>query len=1144
MAIDPEQVQRLFLAVLELSNSQDRDAFLADRCGDDCELRRRVQALLRAHDETGFDLANSPLDAGVRSEFATNGIRAGTILADRYKLIEEIGEGGMGSVWLADQREPVRRRVAVKLIKPGMDSKQVLARFEAERQALAMMDHPNIAKVYDGGVTDFARPFFVMEYVKGVPLTAYCDQAQLSIQERLRLFLPICQAVQHAHQKGVIHRDLKPTNILICLYDGKPIPKVIDFGLAKAIHQSLTEQSIYTAHGVMVGTPLYMSPEQAEHNNLDVDTRTDVYSLGVILYELLTGSTPLERKQFKDVAIHEILRLIREVEPPKPSHRLSGSAKLPNIAAQRSIAPGDLPRSLSGELDWIVMKTLEKERSRRYETAFSLASDIQRFLSGEAVDACPPSASYRFRVFLRRNLAAILTVSAFVIVLIVGTLVSAWQAIRARQAEANVRIALEKEAELREIAETARSVADAERSNAVTAAANEAQHRATAERLRSQMQHVLDAMTSTITGDALSKQTELSEEQKVFLNQALAYYKALSSEQANDQESQVLAAAAALRVGEIEHRLGRSAEAMLAFAAAVDGYSHLSEVAANGTHYQEMTAKSSNNLGIVLVQVGKLDEGIRRYQNAQHILESLVQENPNGVTHQLALVGTYSNLAIAWIRLQQSDKATEQLLKGVRILELLLVTDPNSAELQFEFARVEGNLGLALNAAGQNSQALAKFRLSLAVQESLVERFPKVRRYRQDLAINHTNVGLMVSVMESKDDAIPHYLRAIGLREKLAVEFPLVPEYRRELAKSHGALAELLAGMGKLVDSLQHNRQSILILEHLVQLYPALPVYRQELARNQTSLGILMNAMAKPIEANNEFVKARLGLEHLAAQFPDQIEYRQEVGTSHNNSAAILTEVGRRQEALKHHRTALKIRQTLFVEHPTTVSLLHDLTFSQNNLAALLIDLRQFEEARVLLESANENCEKLAREQPQVIGFRILQAMIHYNLGDLCLSEGRFEESITWLEKGSELGANVPNSSRDTTAEQLIRSCHRGLNKARLFNHATIEIDPQLKVPSQNSTWGGRDCYDLACVYSIAAETSESQSADRTTQALEFLGKALQSGWNDLEMLESDPELDAIRSSTAFGAMVRQLEEKAMKDNDVDTNRHDSDLGT
>ena len=316
---------------------------------------------------------------------------SGDEIQGRYRLLQLIGEGGMGAVWLAQQTTPVKRRVAIKLIRAGMDSKLVLARFDAERQTLAMMDHPNIARVYDGGMTERGRPFFVMEYLRGTPLTDYCDQARLSIRDRMDLFLQVCRAVQHAHSRGIVHRDLKPSNILVCRYDGRPVTKVIDFGLAKALNQDLTDLTLHTAHGVMVGTPIYMSPEQAELNNLDVDTRTDVYSLGVVLYELLTGTTPLDRERLQRAAMQEVLRLIREEDPIPPSTRLSSSDRLPLIAAQRNVDPSALRHSVTGDLDWIVMKAIEKERARRYETVSVLAEDIQRFLTDDVVQARPPA---------------------------------------------------------------------------------------------------------------------------------------------------------------------------------------------------------------------------------------------------------------------------------------------------------------------------------------------------------------------------------------------------------------------------------------------------------------------------------------------------------------------------------------------------------------------------------------------------------------------------------------------------------------------------------------------------------------------------------------------------------------------------------
>src|SRR5208283_4110394 len=300
--------------------------YLEKACGSDAALRTRVDELVRAHRDAGNFLG------GAEKENATcdqpTAEQPGAIIAGRYKLLEAIGEGGMGTVWMAEQSQPVRRKVAIKLIKPGMDSKSVLARFETERQALAVMDHPNIAKVHDGGLTESGRPFFVMEYIKGVPITDYCEAARLSIAERLQLFVEVCQAVQHAHQKGIVHRDLKPSNILIALYDERAVPKVIDFGLAKAVYESLTEQTMHTAHGMVLGTPMYMSPEQAQLNNLDVDTRSDIYSLGVLLYELLTGTTPLEKQRFKEAAWDEVRRIIREEEPPRPSLRLSSSQML------------------------------------------------------------------------------------------------------------------------------------------------------------------------------------------------------------------------------------------------------------------------------------------------------------------------------------------------------------------------------------------------------------------------------------------------------------------------------------------------------------------------------------------------------------------------------------------------------------------------------------------------------------------------------------------------------------------------------------------------------------------------------------------------------------------------------------------------
>jgi WD40 repeat protein/serine/threonine protein kinase len=461
--------EQVFLAALELTDPAERAAYLDRTCGGDATFRRQVEALLAAHFRSGTfldspavdrpregalpdptatanlgpDGANvppaSPADSGgATADGSGKDEQAGTVVAGKYTLVEVIGEGGMGSVWRARQTEPVKRFVAVKLIKAGMDSRQVLARFEAERQALALMDHPNIAKVLDGGLHDH-RPFFVMELVKGVPITEFCDARKLTPKERLELFVPVCQAIQHAHQKGIIHRDIKPSNVLIALYDDRPVVKVIDFGVAKATGGALTEQTIDTGFGALVGTPEYMSPEQATFNNLDIDTRSDVYALGGLLYELLTGSPPFARKELERKGLLEVLRVVREEEPPRPSTKLSTADALPSLSANRGTEPKKLTGMLRNELDWIVMKALEKDRSRRYETANGFAADVLRYLSGEAVRAHPPSAAYRLKKFVRRNKGPVIAASLVLFALLAGMAGTTGGLIEARRQEQEAR---------------------------------------------------------------------------------------------------------------------------------------------------------------------------------------------------------------------------------------------------------------------------------------------------------------------------------------------------------------------------------------------------------------------------------------------------------------------------------------------------------------------------------------------------------------------------------------------------------------------------------------------------------------------------------------------------------------------------------
>jgi WD40 repeat protein/serine/threonine protein kinase len=442
--MDPKQAKSIFLHAVEQVSSRDWPGFLDQACGDDAGLRHGVELLLAAHQEN-VDLADEArraCDSAVPTIDQPFAERPGMQIGP-YKLLQQIGEGGMGVVYMAEQLEPVKRRVALKIIKPGMDTRQVIARFEAERQALSLMDHPNIAKVLDAGTvgernrrlgsadggqetadgnSSFAlppsprdssgRPYFVMELVRGIPITEYCDKSRLPILERLQLFVTVCQAIQHAHQKGIIHRDIKPSNVLVTQQDGQPIVKVIDFGIAKAIGQQLTEKTLFTEFAQMIGTPLYMSPEQAAMCSVDIDTRSDIYSLGVLLYELLTGSTPVSKDKLRQATFDEIRRIIREDEAQKPSVRIGASDTIPAVAAQRHVEPARLGVLVRGDLDWIVMKCLEKDRNRRYETAASLAADVRRFLNDEPVHASPPSTLYRLRKLARRHRGALISVSA------------------------------------------------------------------------------------------------------------------------------------------------------------------------------------------------------------------------------------------------------------------------------------------------------------------------------------------------------------------------------------------------------------------------------------------------------------------------------------------------------------------------------------------------------------------------------------------------------------------------------------------------------------------------------------------------------------------------------------------------------------
>jgi serine/threonine protein kinase len=683
----------IFIDVLDVP-AGDRAKVLDRACHGDPMLRAQVEQLLAEHArQESFILDSPPAGVDATLDFPLLTERPG-VQVGPYRLLQQIGEGGMGVVFMAEQTEPIRRTVALKIIKPGMDTRQVIARFEAERQALALMDHPNIAKVLDAGTTESGRPYFVMELVKGVPITQYCDERQLSIRARLELIVPVCQAVQHAHQKGLIHRDIKPSNVLVAEYDDHVVPKVIDFGVAKATAQKMTDRTMFTEFGQVVGTVEYMSPEQAKFNQLDIDTRSDIYSLGVLLYELLTGSTPFGRDRLSAAAFDEMLRIIREEEPPRPSTRLSTAEGLPSIAASRGSEPLKLNRVVRGELDWVVMKALEKDRNRRYQTATGLAADIQRYLDDEAVQACPPSATYRFGKFARRHKGGLLAgagVVATLVLLVLGL------------AASNLLIAAERNQKAAALIEKEEALASAKASQETAQAESK---RAEEGFLRASIA-IREVLTKAAMGSGEWSQLPRSL-RKQFGVEAVKFYEDLL-QGTSDPNSQYQAAVGFRAIGTLHTTSEEPRQAEESFRRSIAILDRLTIERPANQKYQHQLAWSLFNLGRVLRDTHRIEEAKSTLHKGVALYEALLVQSPNSFDFCSELATCHLELARCHEDALDFNAGAEAVRAGIEVLKSAAPQPHEALPYEVQSTRLYLILGAMKAGSGEVKEARAAF---------------------------------------------------------------------------------------------------------------------------------------------------------------------------------------------------------------------------------------------------------------------------------------------------------------------------------------------------------------------------------------------------------------------------------------------------